>query len=89
MSNVVTNILLRLNFYGEIRSGGLRSWATKYVIIKEKRLNPWELVSGFRGNKLRYFTVYCKADMALERKNSFITMYWAVEADSQLLNRKM
>jgi len=26
--------------------------------------------------------------MALERKNSFITMYWAAEDDRQLLNQR-
>ena len=26
--------------------------------------------------------------MALERKNSFITMYWAAEDDRRLLNRR-
>ena len=43
----------------------------------------------FQGSEeINYDTLYCKADMALERKNSFITMYWAAEDDRRLLNRR-
>jgi hypothetical protein len=43
----------------------------------------------FQGSaEINYDTLYCKADMALERKNSFITMYWAAEVDRRLLNRR-
>jgi hypothetical protein len=34
-------------------------------------------------------TLDSKEDMALEPKNSFITMYWAAAEDRQMLNRRL
>lgn len=43
----------------------------------------------FQGSaEINYDTLYRKADMALERKNSFIAMYWTAEDNRPQLNRR-